>query len=420
MKKLNLKDIKIKSSGKQIKEAILDEFDSIEEFATVIDLYPNSLKRYLRSTTVPNSFKIKLVNTLSKGYNQVVLSEIQQIKLLVNEVSENIEAYKDEDDVKTLMQLKDLCLEKNMTSQIVKMNRNISIYYYSKNDMGFAIEYMRLAISGIENNQSFLVSCMSWLGLMYFMKHDYSKSKEVLEEADTLLPNIKDSKILFYYYYRRGVLYSCMYEKDKDKLELAKQMFENAIKYAKEKFQLGFAIMNIGIVYRKQNILEEAMKYYHKALENLENDFDKSVLYNNLADGYKLTGRYEEASYYIKKAFECLGDKNIAKSFIYYQTYVQIKMLRGESKAIIEKLKELLQKIDDFLVYRETVIKGINTIIDYGRIYENTTVLEELDDLITKLREECDEKFEKELKACSWDIRIILDNINEGRRRLGL
>lgn len=420
MKKLNLKDIKIKSSGKQIKEAILDEFDSIEEFATVIDLYPNSLKRYLRSTTVPNSFKIKLVNTLSKGYNQVVLSEIQQIKLLVNEVSENIEAYKDEDDVKTLMQLKDLCLEKNMTSQIVKMNRNISIYYYYKDDMNFAIEYMRLAISGIENDYSFLVSCKSWLGLMYFCKYNYSKSKEVLEAIEVFIPKIRDDKILFYYYYRRGILYSCMYENEQDKLDIAKQMFTKALEFAKEKFQVGFSIMNIGIVHKKKNDYENALNCYNKALEIFDDDFSKSIIYNNLADTYKITASYEEALYYIKKAFEYLGDKNIVKSFIYYQTYVQIKMLKGESKEIIEKLKELLGKVDNFFIYSQSILRGIETIVNYGKIYENTTVLEELDDLIIKLRKECDGEFEKELKACSWDIRIILDNINEGRRRLGL
>lgn len=420
MEKLNLKNIKIKSPGKQIKEAILDEFESIDEFAELVDLYPSSLKRYLRSNKVPNSFKVKVVNELSKGYDEIVLSETEQLRSFVEDILDNIDLYKDENDIKILIKLKDSCLERNMTSEIAKMNRNISMYYYNKNDMSFAIEYMRLAISGIENNDNFLVSCMSLLGLMYFIRHNYSKAKEVLEETEPFLVKIKDNKILFYYYYRRGVLYSCMYEKEIDKLELSKHMFIKALNFAKEKFELGFSIMNIGAIYRKQNIPEKAIRYYHKSLENFDDDFNKSVVYNNLADAYKIIGSYEEASHYIKQAFEYLGDKNIAKSFIYYQTYVQIKMLKGESKEIIEKLKELLGKIDDFLVYREIVITGINTIIDYGKVYENTTVLEELDNLIVKLREECDEEYDKELKACSWDIRIILDSINKGRRRLGL
>tara|TARA_B100000965_G_C19359474_1_gene655345 strand:+ start:40 stop:675 length:636 start_codon:yes stop_codon:yes gene_type:complete len=211
-----------------------------------------------------------------------------------------------------------------------------------------------------------------------------------------------------------------MYQDEPEKLKLAKRMFIRALKFAKEKLELGRTIMNIGLVYRRQNLVEKAIRYYNKALEIFDEDFNKSVVYNNLAHAYKTIGNYEEASYYIKKAFNCLGDEDIAKSFIYYQTYVQIKMLKGESKEIIEKLKELLAKIDDFFIYREIVIKGINTIVDYGKIYENTKVLEELDDLIEKLREEADWKYDKELKACSWDIRIILENINKGRRRLGL
>lgn len=420
MNKLKLKDIKIKSPGKQIKERILEQFESIEEFAQLVDLYPNSLQRYLRSRKIPNSFKVKLVNVLNKGYDEIVLSENQQVRRLVESISENIEVYKGKNDIKILGRLKDLSIERNMVLETAKMNRNISLYYYDKEDISFAIEYMRLAISGIENNYSFLVSCISLLGLMYFFKHNYSKSKEVLEEAEEFLPKINDNKILFYYYYRRGILYSCMYEKEPDKLEMAKEMFIKSLNFAKEKFELGNSIMNIGIVYKKQNAFEKAIRYYYKALKIFDDDFNRSVIYNNLADGYKVIGKYEEALYYIKKAFGCLDDKSIVKSFIYYQTYVQIKMFKGESKEIIEKLKELLAKVDDFFIYSQSIFRGIETIIDYGKVYENTIVLKELDDLIVKLSEECDGEYDKELKACSWDIRIILDNINNGRRRLGL
>ncbi len=427
MDKLKFKDIKIKSQGKQIKEKILEKFNSLDEFANLIDLYPDSLRRYLRSAKMPNSFKLKLVNKLNMGYDEIVLSDIQQITGLVENVFENIEAYRDEKDIKVLKRLKELCLENNMSLEIAKMNRNISIYYYNKKDMGFAIEYMRWAIGGVKNDYDFLVSSMSLLGLMYFFKHDYSKSKDILEKAEVFLPKLKDNSMLFYYYYRRGVLYSCMYAEDPEKIEVSKKMFVEALSFAKENFQLGFAIMNIGLVYGKQGIVckkqdtfQKAIKYYNEALEIFEEDFNKSVVYNNLADVYKLIGNYEKALHYIKQAFKYLGDKDISKSFIYYQTYVQIKILKGESKQIIEKLKELLERVDDFFIYKDVIIAGIKTIINYGKIYENIEVLQELDDLIVKLVKGSDEEYDKELKACSWDIKVILDNIIQGRRRLGL
>lgn len=420
MQKFNFDDIKIKSPREQIKESILEQYDSLDEFAELVNLYPDSLRRYLRSTKLPNSFRLKLVNQLNKGYDEIVLSEEQQLKKLVDIIYKNIEVYKDEDDINALKKLKDLCLERNIILETAKMNRNISIYYYKKNHLNSAVEYMRWAIGGIKNDNYFLAESISLLGLIYFCKHNYSKSKEILEDAQQLFLKIKDNNILFHYYYRRGILYSCMYEKQKEKLELSINMFIKALKYTRERSHLGFTIMNIGIVYSKQNIYEKAIRYYNKALEVFEDDFSKSVVYNNLADAHKVIGNYEKAAYYIKEAFRCLGTKNIVKSFIYYQTYVQIKILKGESTAIIEKLKELLAKVDDFFIYSQSIIRGINTIIDYGRIYENTKVLEELDALIMKLREDSNDEYDKELKACSWDIRNILDTINNKRRRLGL
>lgn len=310
--------------------------------------------------------------------------DVEQLKVLVEHITKSIRKFKDKEDIDVLLGLKDLCGESNLPIYAAIMNRNIAMHHFYRNDIDTAVELLYKTITFLEKYEevNLIFSCYSDLGLIYFCDGECTKSKESLSKAQGLLPHTSDvdNFVMHLYNYRWGSLYSHMLE-----LELARQFFNNAEKYAVNCTQQGNAVMNIGLTYKREGNYERALEYYTKALNIYEESdyIDRSVIYNNTAEIYKILGQYDKALEYINKAFEHIDEKNMDFYFVYFETYTEIRIFMREPEVIIDKFFNLLSNIKDHVVYRKNIIQQINNIAMAS--CENMDMLERLEKAVIKL-----------------------------------
>ncbi len=408
--RLTLSDIKILTEGQQIKNAILQKYSSIEEFAEEVMLYPDSLKRYLRSKKCGSAtFRIKLTQAMGMGYYQIVLSPEEQIHRYVLNVTDNINDYNDEDSLLVLETLKNMCVKENMIIESAMMFRNIGMHYFSRSLNDSAIEFIKLSIMTIadRNMNCLTIQYLLEIAMVYFYNLEYEKAKKSYEKAERLISDgvEVDQETLYYFYYRYGVLYNTI-----GRYERAKGMFEKALSLSLNCTQKGDATMNIGINYKKQGLYKNALEYYEKALITFENHRGKlSWVYNNMAETYRCIQQFEQALISINMAYDHVEANNFEKLFVYHQTYAQIVEQMGQYRKGIDKLFETLSKIGDGFVHRKYIVNGINNMIKIVKKHNDEAALKELEKILITLLKNTSAKnveFIRELKACIGDIYI--------------
>lgn len=411
MDKLTLNDIKIKSPGKQVKEIVIDQFEDLDNFASAIEMETRTLTQYLKERKLgSDTFKIRLSMVLGKGLDEIVKSEKTQVKEIVQSIYDNIRLYKTEEDLTILTKAKELCVKNSLYLDIAKMQRNIAMYYFYRNQIDKATGLIESALDAVKDH-NYLIKWKSELGLMYFYKREYKKSRKLYEEVDKLLSasNEADEKTMYLHYYRYGIL-----QNNTNHPSLAERLFEKSLEYADTNIDKGDSIMNIGLCFKKQKKYKRAMEYYRKALDFCDEDLSKSTLFNNLAEIYRALEEYDKALYYVKLALSCVNDENLSDLFIYSQTHVQILMSTGKVGEAIDQLMELINKAEDKFVYKKFIIDGINIIIEYGRKMKNIDILEDMDELIFKLIKGTTSdniEYMQELKTCLGDIRFYVKSI---------
>lgn len=342
--------------------------------------------------------------------NVVEMSEHQKISDSVQLVTKGINEYNMESDLKVLEKLRDLCIKEDMKVEMAKMYRNISMYYFYADSINKAIIAMQLSIDLLsrENCTSLLAEYYSELGLIYFYAHEYIYSRRYHEETEELLLQVPeiDKKIKYLHYFRYGVLLSNMQDYDQSRL-----MLEKALLHVEDNRDVGLAVMNIGLLYKRQKDLKTALKYYAKALCIMDSTDTraKCVVYNNIAEVYKILGQYKKALSYMDKAFNCIEDNDMSRLFVCFNTYTEIKILMGEKESVLDEFLTLLVRVEDFHLYKGCIIEGLQNMIMIGN--EDIKILTRLEAAIVRLIE--DNKYEndeyiRELKVCMGNIRIFL------------
>jgi len=334
----------------------------------------------------------------------------EKLTAMVEYVSQNIKSYKGEKDIDILQLLKKRCYDKGLTIETVKMYRAVGMYNFYSNNMMFAKDKLRLAINkaGEIERKDLVAAYSSELGLVYFYEHEHILAKIEYKRVEKLLPDIPelDKHILFLYYYRYGILHRTLHE-----YELSKHEFEKALSYTEEKAEMGLALMNIGINYKRQSDFDKALEYYEKALGIFENKdyINKSRLYNNLAELYKTADDYNKALKHITKAFDCLDNKDVSQLFIYFTTYTEIMVLMGEPEKALDKFMEMFYHIEDITVYKSYITENIDSLTTIGA--GNIKMLKKLEavvDTLIKYTSEENTEYKKELERCLKNIRMYI------------
>ncbi|MGE5630475.1 MAG: tetratricopeptide repeat protein [Caulobacteraceae bacterium] len=412
--KLSEDNILVMPENEQIKKAILDKYNSIVEFSYDIKLKHSTVNKYLNSKSGGSIvFKKQLSNILGKNYDEIVLTDQQQIDRMVEHITENIKEYNLGSDLAVLEKLKNLCIKNRMTINMAKMYRNIGMYHFYRNNSSIAISTLQFAIDLLkkDNCTNLLIAYYSDISLIHFYNREYLYARMYNEEIEGQLPRAHslEKRVLYLHYYRYGVLLSNMQE-----YELSKEKLEKSLEYAVTERDICLTTMNIGLLHKRQRDLKTALKYYSKAL-CLTGDDDlssKGTIYNNIAEVYKMLGQYQKALDYINKAFECTSNNDLSRVFIYFNTYTEIKILMGESESVLDEFLKLLSKVEDFLLYKSLIIEGINNMIIIA--IENKAILEKLENTIIGLIENNEgdnEEYIKELKVCLGNIRLCLSEL---------
>jgi len=351
-----------------------------------------------------------LVNTedieelMEKDKEEILKAE--SIIECVSSITRDIRSYNTQSGEAALYKLKRFCKKKAMTKETAVMSGNIGMHYFYLNDTEKAVKYLNEAIkiAEEENLYSILVGLLSDKGLVCFYDLKYNTSKKLFLQAFELLPlaGSLDMRTRHLLCYRAGILYCYMKNYDNSLV-----MLNKSLDYAEAALDKGYAILNIGMNYRRQGLYNEALREYNKALglygENY--DIEKSSFYNNIANIYIDMGEYETALENINKAFELVGCKDMSKFFIFFQTYTEIKVQQGESRKELEKLIELISQAKDFFVYKCLIIDGINVAVNTSK--EDRINLSRLAKEITRLVNKIGRKnkeYKKELNGFMNDI----------------
>lgn len=349
---------------------------------------------------------LKILEEHSRG----VPLEREAVEKCVDAVTKSIRGYNDKEALKILKNFTNLCIEQRLHTAKAKMHRNLAMSGLFTNNIEMAVEMMETAISEFQHqkNYALLGACYSDLGLIHFCNHDYVKARELYEKAEALLPSAPDTerRTVYNLYYRKGLLCSNSME-----YIAARQHLEKAIEYADAKSDLGLAIMNIGITYKRDRDYEKACEYYNKALETFEKDdyLNRSATYNNLASLHMTFGQLDTALKYINMAFECLDNRDMTQLFIYFETYTELNALTGEAEKSIDKFIEMLSSIRDFYMYKSVIIESINSLAI--AVDENKKLLEKLEAVVAKLIESTantNTEYKRELEKCLENIRLYI------------
>lgn len=394
MKKLDFENIKVLSPGEQIKKRIIEGFGDIDSFAKKINMEEQTVNKYLQKKRLGSKlFKTKLCEFFLADIDELVISEKDQIKSMVQNISDNLKLYKGNKDIHILSALKIVCIDYNLKEQALIMQRNIAMHYFDIGIADRAIDIIESAIN-LTKNIELLIKWKSELGLMYTYQCDYKKSRKLYEEIEKLLNKINkiDKKTMFLYYYRYGIL-----ENNTDNYFNAESLFLKSLVYAKTSEEIGNATTNIGLSFKLRQDYERAVKYYNKALEIFQDNSNKSRVFNNLAELYKSIKKYDKALYNIKLAFDHIDNGNMSKYFICYQTYAQIQIIRGEYEEVVEKLYDTIIAMEDSFVHRQIIIEGIRTLIGHCNKTHNTNMLNHIRGFLIRLIKKTPKKHDKYL-----------------------
>lgn len=419
MPKLTLKDIKIKSPGMQVKEEILKQFGNLEVFADKIGIYKNSLQKYLDSRKVGSDiFKLKLIHHLNKGYDQIVISEKNQLIQYVDLITENINKYNGKEDFKLLDKLQKLTLKYDLQLETAKMIRNLGMYNFYNNKPNTSVDLIRLSIDMSKKlyNYEMIFKFTSDLGLILYYENRYKLARKEMEDIENLNEKISiDPYYRCLYYYRTGNIYL-----ELGKLRNARKMFETSMKFARDNYEIGKSIMNIGVTFKKEEKFSLAFDYYNMSLTKFaQDDFkNKGIIYNNIAELFRVQGLYEDALKNIEIAFKNLSNISEIDRFIFTQTYTQIMIDKGEPFEAIKLLLEFIQQCNDSNLYKKNVIEGIEILLHYTFVNSDISILNEIESILCKLVQ-FSSKINDEVEY-DKDVKSLLCNIYLFRKERGI
>ncbi len=340
MNKLTLDDIKILGEGAQVKRLIEAKYDTLKKFHQQENpsMALKSVMDYCCNKKIHSgTFKCLVVNKLDMGWEEIVLTESQQVTKHVNEIYNNIILYREESDIQLFNQLIDLCSKYKLINENVLMCRNVAKNYHYRNNNMKAIEYYNKAINLIGNqNIDTLVSLTVELADHYFMEQYTDECENLFKEAQYYVENNKLSNAALYkYYFRRGVVRNIegKYAEAREYLEKSIQYADNNTESMSEK---GAAFLSLGSSFKRDGDYEEAKKNYFFSLIHFHDKdlYGRTAAFNNLADLYCNMHDYDQAIKFIDQAKDLLeGDRVDYKYFMVSQTYAEIKLMLGDTSA---------------------------------------------------------------------------------------
>lgn len=407
MCKLTTWDIKIRSEEVQLKEEIIKEFNTLEQFAKKTNYTIKTVERNLKKG-VSSKFLYKCSSVFGKSMQEIVCPVKKQIAEYIYNVFENIKEYNSSEDIKVINYLYDLSYEYNLEFEKILMERNLGRYYFNIKKYKDSIDNYKIAVEKAKDfgMTNYTIYIQSELGLTYFWIKELEKAKICLGEIEVkqIRENKFKNKALFKYHYTSGLVFMNLKEYNK-----AIEAYKNAYDYAYNKETIGGAIANMGLTYKNLTKYDLALEYYNKALKLYKNNNEKkSKMYNNIATVFLEKKQYNKALEFSEKAINLISKDNSYSSFVVYYTYIEIKIKLGQS--VDKTLNKLIKHIcegDNQLVPKLYILQGLNSIVEISRV---NRCYHELKNLLVKI-----DRIKKntEIDNCEYikDLEKIQENI---------
>ncbi len=417
MSKLTLKDVKILGEGPQIRNAILQRYNSVEEFykahSDITNKFSTLLSYLSKEVIISDSFRCRVTFILDVDYPSLLVSKQEQIKSHVQNIFDNISKYDQEENQQIFDYLIEQCKEEDMQTELALMYRAKARNYYNINRIDRCMEYYEYAIETLPKKQ---------INKLVFFQCEYADDllrENSIVKADKRYKHIRNlvqihkdrlnDDTLFFYYYRRGSAY--MHKRD---YSYAREFFIQAKEHSTHNRAKSSAIANIGLTYKKQRKYDEALKYYMDALNypDLANILTIASIYNNIAVAYKCKKNYSNALEYIEKAI-VISEKenNLVKHLTYVATQAEIKAAMGDEKSY-KSIFNILLDTKGKIVHKPDVLIGISSIIEN---INDIPCLNELGDIIIELRKaSTNEDYKSGLTECGGLIFFKIKELDKG------
>lgn len=390
MDKLTLDDIKILGEGPQVKKLIEAKYGTLKKFHQQENpsIVLKSIMDYCCNKKIHSgTFKCLIVNKFDKGWDEIILTEPEQVIKHVYETYNNIVLYKEESDIELFNKLIDLCSKYKLTDENILMYRNIAKNYYYRNNIMKTIEYYKKAIALAENQSiDILVSLTVELADHYYKEQYFDDCEKLFTKAQLLIENNQVSNAALYkYYFCRGVVYNIQ-----GKYTEAIEHLEKSVQYADIQTEVmsekGAAFLAMGSSHKREGDYEKAKENYYCALLHFhEKDiYGRIAALNNLADLYRILYDYEQAIKFIQQAKSLLEKSEITNRYLtVYETYAEIKLMLGEHSACYNFF-EVLKTTVYSSINKNSIKDRINSMIN---ILDDVVLLKELYKTIQYIKE---------------------------------
>lgn len=407
MEKMNINDIVIKTPGVQIREKIIDKFGSIKVFAEKISLYEASINQYLSSKTLGSStFKIRTTSVFGKDFNELYMSEEEQVRYMTSTISLYIEDYNKFEDIYIFDKLKKICIEKQLYEDYAIVCRCYAKYFMNQGEKDRACAYMELAANSMRNREN-IDRFGLYLSDLICMKVGYvnkTQMNKYITEFNEVIKKVKGPLTKGNMYANLGDVF--MYLGDYKKSEI---YYREIFKYNDDSKTKAFIYTKIGQVKKYLGYNKEALLNYNKAKELLstEDNFIKYV-YDEYASYYLKEGYLEEAEEYIDKIF---SDKEWRVSSLNHQfliTFCDIKIVLNKQMEIVDIIKRILDEINEGYIYTASHLSLIDEIVMCK--LKDSKLLKKLQEIIVtyELNNNIDDIYRNILKSILGSITINL------------
>lgn len=361
--KFQLSEIVIKTPGVQLREHIIEKFGSIKAFADAIDLYESSIIQYLSSKKLGSStFKIRTMNAFETDFNDLFMSDEEQIRNFTSLVSWYIEEYVYKEDIEILEKLKMITLEYGLLEDYAIVCRSYAHFYMNHGKYSRAKAYIDVAVNTMRDRENVDRFGLYLSDKLMIEAGDMTKSelRKSIEEFNVTLKKVKGPLTRGNMYANLGQAYF-----DIGEYQLSKDMFEQVFECHKDHKSQSFVYMKLGDIEKALNHHDEAFGYYHKA-ENLLDKDDETVyyVYDEFAAYYLNKGMLKQAEVYIDRIFDDLNWKISASKSSKVETYIKIKLACHKEDAIISVIDRLLNEIKENYIYTMHHLGLIEALID--------------------------------------------------------
>lgn len=362
MKKMNINDIAIKTPGVQIREKIIEKFGSIKVFAEEIDLYEASINQYLSSKTLGSStFKIRTTSVFGKDFNELYMSEEEQVRYMTSTISWYIEDYNKFEDINIFEKLKKICIEKELYEDYAIVCRCYAKYFMNQGEKDRAYAYMELAVNSMRGKENIDRFGLYLSDLICMKVGDINKTQmtKFMHEFDEVIKKVKGPLTKGNMYSNLGDAFMYLEEYEKSKF-----YYKEIFKYNNDSRSKALIYTKIGQVEKYLGYNKEALLNYNKAKELLstEDNFIKYV-YDQYASYYLKGKHLEKAEEYIDKIFSDKHWKISSSNHRFLRTFSEIKIALNKQDQIVNVIRRVLDEIDDGYIYTASHLSLIDEIV---------------------------------------------------------